>query len=56
MKEYIQDFAASCDAFQRNKGEMVKIPGSLKSFPIPTQIWINISMNFIAGHPEVGNK
>jgi hypothetical protein len=56
MKTYIQDFVASCDAFQRNKGETMKIPGALQPLPIPTQIWINISMDFIMGLPKVGNK
>jgi hypothetical protein len=36
MKTYIQDFVASYDAFQRNKGETMKIPGALQPLPIPT--------------------
>jgi hypothetical protein len=36
MIKNIQDFVASCDTWQRNKGEMVKIPGELQPLPIPT--------------------
>jgi hypothetical protein len=56
MKIDIHDFVASCETFQRNKGEMVKIPGALQPLPIPRQIWIDISMDFIVGLPKVGTK
>jgi hypothetical protein len=36
MQSYIQDFVAYCDDFQRNKGDKVKIPGTLQKLPIPT--------------------
>jgi hypothetical protein len=56
MKIYIQDFVASHDTCKGNKGKKVNIPGALKSLPIPTQIWIGISMDFIMGLPKARNK
>jgi len=56
MKTNICEFFASCDIFQRNKGETVKTPRELQPLPIPTQIWTDISMDFIVGLPKAGNK
>jgi hypothetical protein len=36
MKTNIEDFVASCDAFQINKGDTMKIPWELQPLPIPT--------------------
>jgi hypothetical protein len=56
MKINIQDFVATYDTFQRNKGEIVKMLGALQPLSIPTHIWTDISMDFIVGLPRVGNK
>jgi hypothetical protein len=47
---------AECDVFQCNKGETVKVPGTLQPLPIPPAIWRDISMDFILGLPKSRNK
>jgi hypothetical protein len=56
MKTYIQGFVEARDAFQRNMSEMVKTHGELQQLPIPATIWIDISMDFIAGLVKNSNK
>jgi hypothetical protein len=56
MKQDVHNFVVECDVCQRNKGETVKSPGTLQSFPIPPAIWWDISMDFIVGLPKSGNK
>ena len=48
--------AAEFDTCQRNKGETTPLSGLLEPFPIPTQIWTDISMDFIDGLPKFGGK
>jgi len=45
-----------CDTCQCNNGEMTLLLGLLKPLPIPTQIWIHISMDLIEGLPKSRGK
>ena len=56
MKNDIYTSISECDICQRNKGELIRPPGTLQSLPIPPSIWIDISMDFIVGLPKAGNK
>jgi hypothetical protein len=56
MKQGIHTFVAKCDTCQRNKGESVKRPGTLQPLLLPPTIWMDISMEFIVGLLESGNK
>jgi hypothetical protein len=56
MKQDVCNFLAECNVCQRNKGEIVKSPGTLQLLPIPPAIWSDISMDFIVGLPKSGNK
>jgi hypothetical protein len=56
MKQDVHNFVVECDVCQRNKGEIVKSPGTLQPLPIPPAIWRDISMDFITGLPKSGNK
>jgi hypothetical protein len=56
MKHDIHNFVSKCDVYQRNKGEIVKLLGTLQPLPIPLAIWTDISMDFVTGLPKSGNK
>ena len=56
MKKDIYTFISECDICQRNKGELIRPLGTLQPLPIPTSIWIDISMDFIMGFPKARNK
>jgi hypothetical protein len=56
MKQDIHNFVVECDVCQCNKGEIVKLSGTLQPLPIPPAIWKDISMDFIIGLPKSGNK
>jgi hypothetical protein len=56
MKKYILHFVTESEVFQHNKGETIKSPRALQPIPIPTSIWIDISMEFIVGLPKYGNN
>jgi hypothetical protein len=38
MKQDVRNFVAECDVCQRNKGEIIKSPGTLQPLPIPPSI------------------
>ena len=56
MKQEIQHMVAECDTFQHHKGETTLLLDLLEPFPIPTRIWMYISMDFIEGLPKYGGK
>ena len=56
MKRKIQEMVAECDTCQCNKGETTPLSGLLEPLPLPTRIWIDISMDFIEGLPKSGGK
>ena len=56
MKQDIHNFVAECDVCQNNKGETVKLLGTLQLLSIPLAIWKDISMDFTTGLPKSGNK
>jgi hypothetical protein len=56
MKKDIYSFISRCDICQCNKGELIKPRGTFQPLPIPSSIWIDISMDFIVGLTKDGNK
>eukprot|EP00253_Pinus_taeda_P007842 PITA_07842 len=56
MKKDILTFVTECDVCQRHKGETVNTPSTLQPLPIPASIWTEVSMDFITGLPNSGNK
>jgi hypothetical protein len=56
MKHDVHNFVVECDVCQRNKGETVKSPGTLKPLPIPPAIWQDNSIYFFVGLPKSRNK
>jgi hypothetical protein len=56
MKTDNQDFGATCHTCQRNKGENMKMPRALQPLSITMNVWTNLYMDFIMGHPKASNK
>jgi hypothetical protein len=52
----MQDFVRSCDTCQRNKTPTTHPSGLLQPLDVPSQVWANISMDFIDGLPKVHGK
>lgn len=52
----MKNFILHCEVCQRNKSEVVSPPGFLNPLPIPTDVWIDISMDFIDGFPSSNRK
>jgi len=49
LKYDIQNFVAKCLVFQQNKVETMKTLGLLQPLSIPSQLWEEVSMDFIIG-------
>ena len=47
----VKDFLQQCDVCQRFKIDCMKPTRLLQSLPFPTQMWTNISIDFIEGLP-----
>lgn len=54
MTKDIKMFIAKCTVCQQN--ESLAPDGLLQPLPIPTQVWADISMDFIGGLPKVQGK
>jgi len=52
MKADVKTFIQQCLTCQKNKYETLSPAGLLQPIPIPTQIWEDISLNFIVGLPK----
>lgn len=47
----VKRFVASCDYCQRNSYETINPPSLLNPLPIPENVWLDVSMDFIDGLP-----
>lgn len=56
MKNKILTFVFKCDIRQHKKGQVIKLLGTLQPFPLPYSVWIDLSMDFIIGLRNSGNK
>jgi hypothetical protein len=52
----VQDWVRSCATCQRNKTETLPPAGLLQPLEVPSQVWADISMDFIEGLPKVHGK
>jgi hypothetical protein len=55
-QKQLKNFIKHCDTCQRHKADNTKPTGLLQPLPIPTQIWSDISMDFIDGLPNSFGK
>ena len=51
MRQAVKDFLNTCEVCQQYKVDCMKPAGLLQPLPIPTQSWIDVSMDFIEGLP-----
>ncbi|CAJ2661631.1 unnamed protein product [Trifolium pratense] len=56
MAKDIHNYIKNCVVCQRNKSDLSACPGLLHPLPIPTKIWVDISMDFIEGLPPSTGK
>ena len=56
LRQVVKKFVKECDTCQRYKPELVAYPGLIQPLPIPTQIWSEISMDFIESLPKSHGK
>jgi hypothetical protein len=52
----VREFVRSCIVCQKNQTEYLHPTGLLQPLPVPSQVWSDISMDFIEGFPKVGEK
>jgi transposase InsO family protein len=52
----VQDWVRTCATCQRNKTEALQPAGLLQPLDMSSQVWADISMDFIEGLPKVGGK
>ena len=56
LKTDVQRFVEECLVCQKNKVETINIPGLLQPLAIPSQLWEEVSMDFIIGLPKSEGK
>ena len=52
----VRDWVRSCVTCHRNKTETLQPAGLLQPLEVSSQVWADISMDFIEGLPKVGGK
>lgn len=56
LRREVNEYIAACDVCQRIKSGTQFLGGLLQPLPVPTQIWEDISLDFIEGLPKSGDK
>jgi hypothetical protein len=55
-RKIVQDYIGSCGVCQNNKTNMTQSAGLLQPLDVPSQVWDDISIDFIDALPRVHGK
>jgi len=55
-RRLVQEFVRACPTCQRNKTPTQWTAGLLQPLEVPSQVWADISMDFVEGLPKAGRK
>jgi hypothetical protein len=55
-RRLVQDLVSACAVCQRNKTEALHPAGLLQPLEVPSQVWVDISLDFIEGLPRINGK
>lgn len=55
-RRLVQEHVSACSVCQRNKTEALHPAGLLQPLEVPSQVWADISLDFIEGLPRVNGK
>lgn len=53
MRKRIQEHVQACEVYQRNEYQTLSLGGLLQPLLVPTQIWTDISTDFLGELPKV---
>ena len=56
LTKQVRQFVRLCQVCQASKAETVASPGLLQPLPIPQEVWVDVSMDFISGLPKSEGK
>jgi hypothetical protein len=56
IRRLVQEYIRGCATCQRNKSEHLHPAGLLQPLPVPSQVWADISLDFVEGFPKVHGK